>query len=535
MLLDDMKRGAAALGTALLVLSVLLFLFQSPSQPALSGVVDKYQDVYIPIEVEPGHDYLIAVKAKALSHGYYEVSLLSENNAYIKGRSFILKPGEVELVRLDYYFTGNVSKAYVRIATGDGRLEYQIDVKTVPRFDDGLTGDAPGSCEAAPVIGSVSGNGSGLMFQGFLTGIYDTDRGLDQSDYYKIHVKTGGEAVLKAVAYPVNGSPRLELWAFWAGYRVDADEADTNDAPVSVKVKYVEAVEGDLCLRVSSAHIGSYRVNVTLVEYAQPSPPPYEHPPIQPPTEFMPYFWILVILLILLFFWIVGIKPVGPLAKLNEKVDKAYKKFEEAARKLMRCAEPAPIDPKATKGFAKFMVAVFLISSGSLAAWITALGLLPGALLTSVEGWFRVLTYWMLHANVAHIVGNLAFFLTMAPWVEYRLTKKWFVLCFILPFNLGAVLAHLVYSYLTGTLWVYCIGSSGIISGVAGAFYSLYPEKKFIIAGKQVPAEAYLSGWFALQLVYALTNMGGGVAYAAHVGGFLSGLLVGEVVRRGGA
>ena len=527
----DMRRGAAVLASILLVASILLAAYQiSPGTP-LSGTVDEHKDVYIPIDVKPAHDVHINVNVKALSGGHFEVALLSENYAHIKGEDFILESGESHRVELLYYFTGNTSKAYIRIAARYGEIRYDATVEQIPRFDDGVQGDAPNSCEQAPVIGSVSGNGSGLSFHGFLTGMYDLDRGLDQSDYYKIHVKTGGEAVLKVTAYPVNGSPRLGLMAIWGGYAIDSDEAETNNGSVSVKVKYVEAVEGDLCLRVYSAHVGSYQVNLTLIEYETPLPPP-EHPPIQPPSDFLPHFWILIILLILLFLWIVGAKPVGFLAKLNEKIEKAYLKFEAMARKLMRCEEPAPIKPAATRAIAKFLVAVFLASAAALEAWITALGLLPGALLVSMEQWYRVLTYWMLHANVEHIVGNLAFFLTMAPWIEHRVGRAKLFVYFILPLNLGAVLAHLAWSLIFDSLWIYAIGASGAISGIAGMFYTLYPDKHFIILGKRVNAEAYLSMWFALNLIYAFLNVGGGVAYFAHVGGFLAGLGVGAYERR---
>ena len=527
----DMRRGAAVLASILLVASILLAASQLGPGAPLSGTVDEYQDVYIPIDVKPAHDVYVNVDVKALSGGHFEVSLLSENRAYIKGEDFVLKSGESHRVELSYYFTNNASKAYIRIATGDGKIKYDIDVEMIPRFDDGVQGDAPNSCEQAPVIGSVSGNGSGLSFRGFLTGMYDLDRGLDQSDYYKIHVKTGGEAVLKVTAYPVNGSPRIGLMAIWGGYTIDSDEAETNDGSASVKVKYVEAVEGDLCLRVYSAHVGSYQVNLTLIEYETPPPPP-EHPPIQPPSDFLPHFWILVILLILLFLWIVGAKPAGPLAKLNEKIERAYLKFEAMARKVMRCEEPAPIKPAATRAIAKFLVAVFLASAVALEAWIAALGLLPGALLTSIEQWYRALTYWMLHANVEHIVGNLAFFLTMAPWIEHKVGRAKLFAYFILPLNLGAVSAHLAWSLVLGSLWTYAIGASGAISGIAGMFYVLYPEKHFIILGKRVNAEAYLAMWFALNLMYALLDAGGGVAYFAHVGGFLAGLGVGALERR---
>ena len=512
--------------TAALIIASLLLSYQAlvPGAP-MSGIVED-GEAYIPIDAKPAHDIVISGYVKALRHGWYSVSLLTESHAYINGTSFILGDGEVKHISFKYYFTDNASKLLIRVAA-DGKLEYSFKASEAPRFDAGLKGDAPNSCEEAPVIGSLSGNGSSLGFEGFLTGMYDLKRGLDQSDCYKVHVKTSGEAVLTAVAYPVEGAPRLELVAIWGGIAIDSDEADTNEGSAMVKVKYAEVVEGDLCLRVSSAHAGSYAVNLTLIDYGEPEPGP-ELPPVSPP----PGFWALIALLILLFFWLLGIRPPEKLKPLADKVDALYLKLEAAARKVMRCEEPAPVKPAATRSLAKFLTGAFLISSGSIAAWIAALGLLPAALLMSLEGWIRAFTYWMLHANVEHLIGNFAFLLTLAPWLEHKFGKGKLLFYMIIPFNLGAVLAHLLWSYMFGQLMVYAIGASGIISGIAGAFYVLYPEKHFIILGKRVNAETYLATWFALNLLYAFLDAGGGVAYFAHVGGFLSGLGVGAYERR---
>jgi membrane associated rhomboid family serine protease len=82
------------------------------------------------------------------------------------------------------------------------------------------------------------------------------------------------------------------------------------------------------------------------------------------------------------------------------------------------------------------------------------------------------------------------------------------------------------------------VGASGAISGVLGAYMALYPKAKivtlifyFILP---VPAIILLGVWFALQWMYGIFDVSGGVAYFAHIGGFVAGIILALTVGRKG-
>jgi membrane associated rhomboid family serine protease len=83
------------------------------------------------------------------------------------------------------------------------------------------------------------------------------------------------------------------------------------------------------------------------------------------------------------------------------------------------------------------------------------------------------------------------------------------------------------------------LGASGAISGVMGAYIVMYPRARirtlilaYFIAVVSVPAVFFLGFWFLLQLLYTWVDIGGGVAYWAHIGGFVAGMVLALIVRR---
>jgi hypothetical protein len=94
-----------------------------------------------------------------------------------------------------------------------------------------------------------------------------------------------------------------------------------------------------------------------------------------------------------------------------------------------------------------------------------------------------------------------------------------------------AAFAHSIYAVTTGEGNIPAIGASGAISGVLGAYLIFFPHAKihtiifaFFITTVRIPALAYIPFWFIMQLVFALIGQSGGVAYLAHIGGFIIGL-----------
>jgi len=137
-----------------------------------------------------------------------------------------------------------------------------------------------------------------------------------------------------------------------------------------------------------------------------------------------------------------------------------------------------------------------------------------------------------MHGGLAHIAGNLLYLFVFGDNVEDRIGRARFV-AFYLSCGVGASLAHVFVTRWTGgNLEVPSLGASGAISGVLGAYLLLFPRRRVRVLlfrfVTQAPAWVAVGIWFAFQLVNGLGLLGGGtgggVAYAAHVGGFVAGI-----------
>ena len=140
-----------------------------------------------------------------------------------------------------------------------------------------------------------------------------------------------------------------------------------------------------------------------------------------------------------------------------------------------------------------------------------------------------LITSQFLHAGWAHIIFNMLFLWVFGNNVEDRLGRIRF-----LPFYLlCGVLAALTQALVSASEQAPLVGASGAIAGVLGGYIMLFPRARvwtwippiFVFP---IPAWVTLGLWFAFQLFYAAgsTQVGGGVAYFAHIGGFVAGLLL---------
>lgn len=157
---------------------------------------------------------------------------------------------------------------------------------------------------------------------------------------------------------------------------------------------------------------------------------------------------------------------------------------------------------------------------------------IPGLRETHVPVYLTILISMFMHAGFAHLLGNMLFLFVFGDNVEDRLGRARFLL-FYLFCGIAASLSHVFVSSAAGrNLLVPSLGASGAISGVLGAYLVLFPRKRvrvlfsfFVIS---VPAVVAVGLWFLFQVVSGLGYLGGGsrggVAYAAHVGGFVAGL-----------
>ena len=148
-----------------------------------------------------------------------------------------------------------------------------------------------------------------------------------------------------------------------------------------------------------------------------------------------------------------------------------------------------------------------------------------------IGAWGTVFTSMFMHGGWMHFIGNMLFLWVFGDNVEERLGHIKYLM-FYLGCGIVAVWAH-VFTDVDST--VPLIGASGAISGVLGAYLLLYPYNRittlvlmFFITVIQVPAILLLGFWFILQLFQGVGSLGpgsSGVAYMAHVGGFLAGML----------
>ena len=178
---------------------------------------------------------------------------------------------------------------------------------------------------------------------------------------------------------------------------------------------------------------------------------------------------------------------------------------------------------------------------------ILSLGLIPAVLfgeavlppvLDLVPPVATVFTSMFLHGGILHLGGNMLFLWIFSDNVEEALGHGRFLL-FYLACGVAAALAQALPD---ASSEIPMIGASGAVSGVLGAYLLLYPRARvlvmvpigFVLQAARLPAVAVLSLWFVLQLISSLLASGeGGIAFRAHLGGFVAGMVLVTLLRPG--
>jgi len=148
-----------------------------------------------------------------------------------------------------------------------------------------------------------------------------------------------------------------------------------------------------------------------------------------------------------------------------------------------------------------------------------------------------IFTSMFVHANFLHIVGNILFMFLIGVQLEDRIGKRnYFVVYFVAGF--AAVLAESAFLWGAPANTTLLLGASGAISGTMGTILILYPRDKIpmLVGPIFMPAVSVwiaVGAWFGLQLVeiYAY-GMNSGTAFGAHLGGFLAGIVIAELLPK---
>jgi membrane associated rhomboid family serine protease len=185
------------------------------------------------------------------------------------------------------------------------------------------------------------------------------------------------------------------------------------------------------------------------------------------------------------------------------------------------------------------LVFFYELSLGSyLPRFIEHYGLIPASFTSPERADFRIypiFTFMFLHGGWLHIIGNMLYLYIFGDNVEDRIGHLKYLFFYLITGLISAFSQALANLHST----IPMIGASGAIAGVLGAYILYFPRSKiitllpifFFIQIVEIPAAAFLLFWFVIQFFsgvasLAITQSGGGVAFWAHIGGFIAGLIL---------
>jgi membrane associated rhomboid family serine protease len=162
-------------------------------------------------------------------------------------------------------------------------------------------------------------------------------------------------------------------------------------------------------------------------------------------------------------------------------------------------------------------------------AFVAAWSVVP-AEIVSGHHWITILTAMFMHASWSHIIGNMIFLWAFAPEIEDAMGRGRYLVFYLM----GGLVAMLAQVAASPHSTVPNLGASGAIAAVMGAFMVTYPRDRIrslllifiFVKVTFIPAALLIGFWFLTQLVSAGSVahvQGGGVAYLAHIGGFIFG------------
>jgi len=180
--------------------------------------------------------------------------------------------------------------------------------------------------------------------------------------------------------------------------------------------------------------------------------------------------------------------------------------------------------------------------------FLTQYALIPGELLNGTDLpptipiplWLTLITSIFLHGSLMHLLGNMLYLWIFGDNVEDAMGPFRFLLFYLLC-GFAATFSQIA---LAPTSTVPLVGASGAIAGVLAAYFMLFPYSRvltlvpifFFLRLISIPAVFFLGFWFILQVISGAGSLGsdGGVAWFAHIGGFLAGTILVFPLRRRG-
>ena len=159
---------------------------------------------------------------------------------------------------------------------------------------------------------------------------------------------------------------------------------------------------------------------------------------------------------------------------------------------------------------------------------------IPGLGPTPIPVYLTLLTSMFMHGGIAHIAGNMLFLWIFGDNLENAMGHKRYLFFYLLCGILAGLSHVFVAAYLNQSTMVPSLGASGAISGVLGGYILLFPRRGvhvWVLLGTMtLPAFIVVGLWFVFQLINGMGMLGGeeagGIAYGAHIGGFIAGLLL---------
>ena len=206
---------------------------------------------------------------------------------------------------------------------------------------------------------------------------------------------------------------------------------------------------------------------------------------------------------------------------------------------------PTSSRPVVTYFLIGICVVIFLMQLGSQSYKTGQLfysyGLIPSVLmgndqlpmdLYAVPAYLTVFTSMFMHGGFMHLIGNMLYMWIFADNIEDSLGPKKFIIFYLLS-GIGAATAQIL---MDTHSQVPMVGASGAIGGVLGAYLINHPNARVLVLIPfgffsqliKIKALYVLGFWFVLQFINSamMSSQGGGVAYAAHIGGFVSGVVL---------